>query len=167
MHVPFDDIADTTFWTYCWDNDLDGSPLYYQPFLDRKPERCAAAVAAVAHASPGGVLIHCGAGRDRTGLISMLLLALAGVAPGDIASDYEASTKRLAPAWAVWGYHDQGLEIAEILRRKNTTARALLLDILAKLDVHAYLRSAGLSANDLAAIQARLLGPIPAGMRSK
>jgi protein-tyrosine phosphatase len=159
VHVPLDDIADTTFWTYCWDNDLDGSPLYYQPFLDSKPERCAAAIAAVAHASPGGVLIHCGAGRDRTGLISMLLLALVGVAPDDIATDYEASTNRLAPAWAVWGYDDQGAMIAEILRRKNTTARALLFDILAKLDVDAYLRSAGLSAGDMAAIQDRLLSP--------
>jgi protein-tyrosine phosphatase len=159
LHIPLDDSADTEFWNYCWANDLDGSPLYYQLFLDRKPERCASAVAAVARAQPGGVVVHCGAGRDRTGLITMLLLAIAGVAPDDIAADYELSTSRLAPAWSAWGYDDQGPLIEGILRCKNTTARATLLAILSSLDVNAYLRSASLTDDDLAAVHARLLGP--------
>jgi protein tyrosine/serine phosphatase len=158
VHVPLDDSADAEFWQYCWDNELDGSPLYYQLFLDRKPARCAAAVAAVARAGPGGVRIHCGAGRDRSGLVSMLLLALVGVAPDDIISDYELSTARLAPAWSAWGYDDQGAIIADILKRKHTTARALLVDLLAAFDAGAYLRAAGLSDDDLAAVRARLLG---------
>jgi protein-tyrosine phosphatase len=159
VHVPLDDAADTEFWQHCWDNGLDGSPLYYQFFLDRKPERCAAAIAAVAHARPGGVLIHCGAGRDRTGLIIMLLLALAGVAPSDIADDYQLSTSRLAPAWSAWGLEDQGPLIEDILKRKNTTARATLFAILESLDVSAYLRSAGLGDADLNTLRARLLDP--------
>jgi protein-tyrosine phosphatase len=159
VHVPLDDAADTEFWQHCWDNELDGSPLYYQLFMDRKPERCAAAVAAVAHAQPGGVLIHCGAGRDRTGLITMLLLALAGVAPGEIADDYELSASRLAPAWSAWGLEDQGPIIEDILRRKNTTARDTLFAILASLDVHTYLLSAGLSEAELNNVRVRLLGP--------
>lgn len=159
VHVPLDDLADTEFWEYLWGNDLDGSPLYYQPFLDRKPERCAAAVAAVAHAAPGGVIVHCGIGRDRTGLISLLLLALVGVAPEDIASDYELSNLSLRRLWAERGEDDQCPVIEEILRRKNTSARALLLDILASLDVDAYLRTGGLSDDDLTAVRARLLGP--------
>ena len=47
--------------------------------------------------------------------------------------------------------------IAEILRRKNTSARELILDLLASFDVEAYLRSAGLGDDDLAAVRARLL----------
>lgn len=159
LHVPLDDSADTEFWNYCWANELDGSPLYYQLFLDRKPERCAAAVAAVARAAAGGVVVHCGAGRDRTGLVTMLLLAIAGVAHEQIVADYELSTSRLAPAWSVWGYEDQGPLIADILKRKNTTARETLLAVLCSLDVSAYLRSAHVSENDLAAIRARLLSP--------
>jgi protein-tyrosine phosphatase len=45
VHVPMDDIADGGFWQQVWDDGLDGTPLYYRPFLERKPERCVAAVA--------------------------------------------------------------------------------------------------------------------------
>ncbi|HZG69514.1 MAG TPA: tyrosine-protein phosphatase, partial [Herpetosiphonaceae bacterium] len=127
-------------------------------FLERKPDRCAAAVTAVARAAPGGVVVHCGVGRDRTGLISLLLLALVGVGPDDIVSDYKLSTERLQPLWTERGEEDQGLQIKELLARKNTSARALLLDILGSLDIHAYLSSAGLREDDLDALRARLVG---------
>lgn len=39
----------------------------------------------------GCVLYHCSAGKDRTGIISMLLLALAGVQKQDIISNYEVT----------------------------------------------------------------------------
>ncbi len=158
VHVPLDDIADTQLWEYIWGNGLDGSPLYYRLFLERKPDRCVAAIAAIARAAPGGVIVHCGAGRDRTGLVTLLLLALASVRADDIASDYELSTERLRAFWAARGEEDQGPEIEVLLARANTTARALLLDILASLDVHAYLRSAGLSEDDLGAVRSRLVG---------
>jgi protein-tyrosine phosphatase len=157
VHVPLDDVADTAFWQHCWANDLDGSPLYYQPFLEQKAERCAAAVAAIARAAPGGVVFHCGLGRDRTGLVSMLLLALVGVTPDAIAADYALSNARLWPAWAARGVADQRPIIAAILRRKCTSARALLRSLTASLDAAAYLRAAGLRDDDIAAVRARLL----------
>lgn len=39
----------------------------------------------------GAVAFHCFNGKDRTGIIAMLLLSLAGVAPCDIVADYEVS----------------------------------------------------------------------------
>lgn len=47
----------------------------------------------------GTVLYHCAAGKDRTGLISMMLLSLAGVRDEDIAADYALSGDNLWPDW--------------------------------------------------------------------
>ena len=88
LHVPLDDVADTEFWAEIARRRVDGTPLYMRPFLERKADRCAAVISALA-AAPGGVIYHCGAGRDRTGLITLLLLSLAGVEPNAIADDYE------------------------------------------------------------------------------
>jgi protein-tyrosine phosphatase len=163
VHVPLDDLADTDFWAEAWGSDLDGTPLYYRPFLERKAERCAAAVAAVARAEPGGVLVHCVGGRDRTGLVALLLLALAGVEPEEIVADYELSNLRLPALWAARGEDDQRPAIEEILSRKQTSARAFLLDLLEWLDAEAYVRSAGLGEADVAAVRSRLLAPVSAG----
>src|SRR5438067_650444 len=123
-HVLLDDLADTEFWAATRENELDGTPLYYRPFLEQKPERCAAAVAAVARAEPGGVLVHCVGGRDRTGLVVLLLLALVGVEPEEIVADYELSNLRLPASWAARGEDEQRPLIGGILARKQTSARA-------------------------------------------
>ncbi|MGH2787757.1 MAG: tyrosine-protein phosphatase [Actinomycetota bacterium] len=159
VHVPMDDTADTEFWENVRSDDLDGSPLFFRPFLERKPERCAAAVTAVCRAEPGGVAFHCGRGRDRTGLLSVSILALVGVVAEEIATDYELSTERVRRLDAALGENDQGSEIAEILRRKRTTARALILDLLESIDVPAHLRAGGLADDDIAALRARLVVP--------
>lgn len=45
----------------------------------------------IANAPSGGVLFHCMAGKDRTGLIAALLLAVCGVSEEDIIADYQVS----------------------------------------------------------------------------
>jgi protein-tyrosine phosphatase len=157
-HVPLDDDADTDFWEFCWKNELDGSPLFYRPFLERKPERVAAVMHVIAEADDGGVLIHCVGGRDRTGLIVLLLLALADVPVDAITKDYDASTTRLTAMYRAIGQPDQGPEIAGILDRKGTSSRALIEELLTSIDVHRYLRNAGLSERELADLRHRLVG---------
>jgi protein-tyrosine phosphatase len=130
-----------------------------RPFMERKPDRCVAAVAAVADARPGGVLVHCSIGRDRTGLVTMLLLALVGVAPDDIAADYELSADRPPPPGAGAGGNGRRWSPQEALARRNTTARAVLLATLEAVDVEAYLRAGGLRDDQVAAVRARLLEP--------
>ena len=39
----------------------------------------------------GGVLYHCTAGKDRTGIVSMLILGLSGVSKKDIIANYEVT----------------------------------------------------------------------------
>lgn len=144
VQVAVEDFSDTDFVRQWVDTDLWCTPLYYRDALKRWPQRHVAAIAAVAQAQPGGVLIHCVRGHDRTGIITMLLLALVGVAPDAIAADYELSVDP---------------ERDELLRRANTSASEVIQNTLAGLDVVSYLRVAGLSHNELNAVRARLLEP--------
>ncbi|WYW21893.1 tyrosine-protein phosphatase [Amycolatopsis coloradensis] len=138
---------------------LNGSPLYYRLFLERKAGRCAAVITALAHCRPGGVLFNCGAGRDRTGLITLLLLALADVRPEAIATDYDLSTEALKPLFAAMGTEDQGPIIQSILTNRGTTTQAVILSTLEGLDVERYLLATGVGNTDLDGIRSRLLGP--------
>jgi protein-tyrosine phosphatase len=157
VHLPLDGMEDVAFWRYLNDERLNGTPLYFRPFLERKPQRCAAAVAAVANARPGGVIFHCGGGRDRTGLLALLLLALAGVEPEAIAADYEQSVQPRRALLAAMGRDDDSAGYHRALAERGTTARAAVLATLEWLDAESYLRSAGLSAEEVVRVRSRLL----------
>ena len=142
IEVAIEDFTDTEFIKQWVDTGLWSTPLYYRDALKRWPERHVAAIRAIAQAQPGGVLFHCKRGHDRTGIIALLLLALAGVSPDDIVSDYELS---IDP------------EREEILAREHTTTRETLLATLASLDIDGYLIAGGLSQTDLTAIRTRFI----------
>jgi protein-tyrosine phosphatase len=152
VHVPVDDNADTAFWYRVTDDDIDGTPLYYRPFLEQKVDRCVAAARAVAQASPGGVVIHCGIGRDRTGLVALLLLALAGATPAAIADDYALSGARLRQH-----FERDDDPVVERLAARGTTIAAALQSLLSEVDVVACLRDAGLRSSDIDAVRDRMI----------
>lgn len=156
--VPLDDIDDGQFWTTVnQESRLDGTPLYYPPFLRQKASRCGAVITALAQAPAGGVLFHCAVGRDRTGLVTLLLLALADVDPLAIAADYELSARVLPPFLAAIGLAEEGPAIERIYADKGTTAGAAVLAALEGFAVEEYLLAAGVTASDLAALRQRLL----------
>ncbi|GIF20747.1 protein tyrosine/serine phosphatase [Actinoplanes tereljensis] len=72
----------------------------YGPMLDHNGDRIARAFSALATAPPGGVLIHCHGGRDRTGGLIALALAVAGVTPEAIVADYGRSPETSPAAMA-------------------------------------------------------------------
>ena len=117
-----DGIEDRGFWRSIEETPEFGTPLYYRAHLQRKPQLAAAAVKAVAHAQPGGVAIHCVGGRDRTGELTMVVLALLGVAPDLIAVDYELSAERQRGLRAALGQDDPADELAAFLAERGTTA---------------------------------------------
>jgi protein-tyrosine phosphatase len=158
VRVPLDGTDDEEFWARWASGPQFGTPLYYGPHLQRMPERSAAAVRAIARARAGGVVFHCGLGRDRTGLVAMLVLALAGVAPADIAADYELSSDRVAPALARLGRDDDSAALARFLAERGTTGAGAILATLEAVDVAARLRAGGLTDGDVAALRARLVG---------
>jgi len=74
----------------------------YLDFLDRFRPNFGVALGLIANAPPGVVCVHCVGGRDRTGLVSALVLRLAGVSVADIGRDYAESEERLAESNARW-----------------------------------------------------------------
>jgi protein-tyrosine phosphatase len=157
VEVPLDGVEDVEFWRYLNGAQLNGTPLYYTPFLRSKPDRCAAAVTAVARAAPGGVLFHCARGRDRTGLVALLLLSVLGVEPEVIAADYERSAEPLRVFSEALGRPDDGPQIAALMARHGATVRDAILDTLDGFDACAYLLAAGVSNADIAALRERAL----------
>ncbi|GAB3474361.1 tyrosine-protein phosphatase [Amycolatopsis cihanbeyliensis] len=156
FEVPLDDIDDIEFWQHVNRERLNGTPLYYPVFLRRKAERCAAVIKKIAHTDPGGVLFHCGGGRDRTGLIALLLLALADVEPQAIAGDYALSAEALKALYAAMGTADQQPVIQAILADRGTTAEEAVMATLDGFDVEQYLLSAGVTSSELHSVRSRL-----------
>jgi protein-tyrosine phosphatase len=138
----------------------------YLQMLDRYGHGVAEAMAAIARAPDGPVLIHCAAGKDRTGLISALLLGLVGVPAETVAADYALTAELLRPREQQWL---AGLPPGERAERQAQLARyaptaEVMLEVLQGLDrryggVERYLEAAGVSRADLERLRDRLLAP--------
>jgi protein tyrosine/serine phosphatase len=135
--------------------------------LDAHPEGVARIVAAVADAPEGGVLVHCHAGKDRTGLVVALMLSLVGVSDDDIADDYALTALNLEPLIADW-LQDMGGDEAERqrLRALAEPRREAMLDTLAHMreghgSAEGYLLSAGVTREQVERLRVRLVEPEP------
>jgi len=142
-----DDVADHYAWSYV-------------EFLEDNRERFGRALAAVADAD-GPVVIHCMGGKDRTGLVSALLLRLAGVSLEVIGEDYSLSGPNLATTLQEW------LDMAptptdrsrrEKLSRTPAEAMSRVIETIEGRygSVEAYLVAAGVTPSQLDALHARL-----------
>ncbi|MBP7401683.1 MAG: tyrosine-protein phosphatase [Clostridia bacterium] len=69
----------------------------YIHMLETAGDEIAGVLAAMADETEGACLYHCTHGKDRTGLITMLLYRLAGVADEDIVASYQVSFSYLHP----------------------------------------------------------------------
>jgi protein-tyrosine phosphatase len=143
IHFPLDGMEDTEFWDVWMHRPEFGTPHYYGPWLERFPDRARAVLSAIAGAQPGGVAIHCVGGKDRTGLVTMLVLAVAGVPAEDAAGDYALSLERLGPDPVLDAFYAQ----------LGTTPEAVFADVYAKVDPEAY-------ASD--ALRQRVVESVPA-----
>ena len=66
---------------------------HYLGYLEDRPDQVVAALRSVAH-SEGAALVHCAAGKDRTGVVVALALTVAGVTPQAVVADYAATAER-------------------------------------------------------------------------
>lgn len=159
VDVPLEDglDGDAEFAAWARTGQL-GTPLYFGRFLERWPERVNAAVAAVARARPGGVVVHCGKGSDRTGLVVMVVLALVGVTVADIVADYRLTASRLVtPRARRLGRPDDSESIESVMAEAGTTTEAVLSRTLAGFPLPGSLTGTGLRPADIDALRQRLL----------
>jgi protein-tyrosine phosphatase len=126
VHIALDSLdEDPDFWSDWASGPQFGTPLYYGPFLERFPDRIDEVLDAIEQAPRGGVLFHCVGGRDRTGLVAIVLLAVAGVASELIADDYVLGAERA---------HTYDPALDQFLAEKGTSARELVIELATSLD---------------------------------
>jgi protein-tyrosine phosphatase len=124
--------------------------------LERLGPQLRIALAVIAAADPGPLLFHCVAGKDRTGVIAALLLALADVVPGAIAADYAASTENLREPY-LRRYRDADPEaILEVVRCPEEAVYNMLAYLSQAGGTRAYLGAIGLGAPEISRLRARL-----------
>ncbi|MGK5443947.1 tyrosine-protein phosphatase [Micromonospora sp. URMC 105] len=119
----------------------------------------AEAVGVIADESNAPVLVHCVAGKDRTGLVCGLTLAVLGVPDAEIATDYALSTEA-AERFQAW-FASTGHQFPPGLPPLTTPAEAMTLFLtelrLRHGSVEGYLRHAGVTEEQLTALRTHLL----------
>jgi protein-tyrosine phosphatase len=133
----------------------------YVIFLERFKANVASGVRAVARAPEGGVVVHCVGGKDRTGLLTALLLHVVGVPEDEIAADYALSEERLRSRHEAWFEAAESEEELARLQRISQTPPGSMLGVFRELErlygsVEGYLRSAGVEEEDLERVRRRL-----------
>jgi protein-tyrosine phosphatase len=141
-----------------------GHVAIYRTSLDVHQRGFGAICRAIATADAGGVLVHCWAGKDRTGIVVAMLLALVGVADDLIAADYALSYPNMAPEY------ERQLDARGVAapaerdafhRARRSDPETILAALAHLRERHggpaAYLRAAGLADHELDVLHDRLL----------
>lgn len=156
VHCPTEDPGNEEFKELC--KPYLNHPRSYADNVRIFPELVARVFKELA-AAEGKVVVHCSAGRDRTGLIATLLLRLAGADDDQIARHYELSARSIND-WhlisPVKHPHERYLdedELAPVLQSRL----AALERFADALDVEAFLRANGLTETELTRLKDRLL----------
>jgi protein-tyrosine phosphatase len=134
----------------------------YIAMLDVAREPIARVIDALAHAT-GGAVYHCAAGKDRTGVISAVLLGVLGVPDDLIVADYALSSQNIGAiierVMSMKGYGDTLKAMpADTLHAKPETMEKLLANVASRHgSMSGYLRDSGVSEATLDRLRAKCL----------
>jgi protein-tyrosine phosphatase len=134
----------------------------YLGYLGDRSEAVVDALRALTTAPPGASVVHCAAGKDRTGVVVALALAVAGVPHDEIVADYamtadviEALVAKLA-ASPTYASDMETRDVASHTPRAETMDRVLTLLDERHGGAVGWLEAHGFSADERAALRARL-----------
>ena len=144
--------------------DPSTEPTLAQTYLgsvERNGRAIAAAIAALAQAPAGGVVVHCRAGKDRTGMFVALVLRVVGVAVDDIAADYALTGECLRERYDAELAAAPDSATRERLRDRQSSRPETILRLHEQVerrhgDVAGYLMAHGLTARRIGALRTRL-----------
>ena len=110
-------------------------------------------------AAPAGVLFHCTAGKDRTGLLAALLLGLAGAERTELLADYQVSETYLADV--IRQIKARVPDLSAFAGASKAEYLSGCLDLLEEKygSIPGYLRAIGLTEEELTALRGKLLPP--------
>lgn len=144
----------------------DGLPAIYRAMLDRSGAGFARVVAALAADDALPAVVHCSAGKDRTGLVVALLLDALGVRRFEVIADY-AMTARMLCGEALARVRARALAAGsseQVLAAAMTAPPDAIRAALEHLDdayggARAYLRRHGVDQAALDRLRAQLVAP--------
>jgi protein-tyrosine phosphatase len=112
----------------------DPAVRYYLGYLHDRPDSIVGALEDVA-ASDAGVLVHCAAGKDRTGVVVALALAAVGVARQAILADYVRTGERISQIMARLRASDTyAADLADVTDESRKPRPEIMEGVLARLD---------------------------------
>lgn len=145
IHSDLDGIENEDFWRPYLAEGLESTSMYYLEHVRKMPERAADALGAIATAPEGGVLFHCKSGRDRTGLIALLLLAAVDTNPEEIVKDYLETVHLGKQRGKRLGRENPEPGLERLLQKHGTTTEASFRKAVSELDFSDFLEQAHLS----------------------
>ena len=157
VNLPTEDQSDEEFMALC--GPYLSTPEHYRTNLERWPERFAGIARAVATAPPGGVVVHCAAGRDRTGMVVALLLSAAGIPRDAISADYAAAVTAINERYRSQEKPHEPPKTDAELEASLRDTQGHLEELLSTLDARQHLLDAGVTEQELAALTSRVTDP--------
>ena len=158
-----------------WENDADvpaeeakadtqrGVSGHYLNYLNGRADSIIEALRMIAN-SPGATIVHCAAGKDRTGVVVAIALSEVGVTREAIIADYARSAERIEAIFArlaesgTYASTVAGDDTVDKHKPRDVTMARLFDAIDNELGgVHAWLRAHGWTETDAAALRAKLL----------